>query len=32
MNLRKLQEILEDRGTWLARVHGVSKSQTGLGD
>ena len=28
MNLRKLQEIVEDRGAWHAKVHGVTKSQT----
>ena len=28
MNLSKLQEIVEDRGTWCAAVHGVAKSQT----
>ena len=27
MNLSKLQEILDDRGTWHAAVHGVTKSQ-----
>ena len=32
MNLRKLQEIVEDRGVWDATVHGVSKSQTRLSD
>ena len=26
MNLGKLQEIVENRGTWLAAVHGVAKS------
>ena len=26
MNLSKLQEIMEDRGAWCARVHGVTKS------
>ena len=26
MNLNKLQEIVEDRGTWHAAVHGVTKS------
>ena len=25
MNLRKLQEILEDRGAWYATVHGGRK-------
>ena len=28
MNLSKLQEIVEDRGAWCTRVHGVAKSQT----
>ena len=32
MNLSKLQEIVEDRGTWHAAVHGVAKSQTQLSD
>ena len=26
MNLSKLQEIVEDRGTWQGEVHGVAKS------
>ena len=30
MNLRKFWEIVEDRGTWYATVHGVTKSQTKL--
>ena len=30
MNLSKLQEIAEDRGTWRAAVHGDAKSQIGL--
>ena len=30
MNLSKLQEIVKDRETWHAAVHGVSKSQTQL--
>ena len=30
MNLSKLQEIVEDRGTWHAAVHGVAKNQTWL--
>ena len=28
MNLSKLQEVVEDRGTWHATVHGVARSQT----
>ena len=28
MNLSKLQEIVEDRGTWLAAVHGVANNRT----
>ena len=28
MNLRKLWEIVKDRGTWCAVVHGVGKSWT----
>ena len=30
MNLSKLQEIVEDRGTWRAIVYGVAKSWTWL--
>ena len=30
MNLSKLQEIVKDKETWRAAVHGVSKSQTQL--
>ena len=30
MNLSKLQEIVEDRGSWLAAVYGVTKNQTRL--
>ena len=30
MNLSKLWEILKDRETWCASVHGVAKSQTWL--
>ena len=32
MNLSKLQEIAEDRGTWRAAVHRVTKSQTHISD
>ena len=28
MSLSKLQEIVEDRGTWNAAVHGIAESQT----
>ena len=28
MNLSKLQETVEDRGAWLATVHGVTKGRT----
>ena len=28
MYLRKLQEVVIDRETWLAAVHGVTKNQT----
>ena len=28
MNLGKLREMVGDRGTWRAAVHGVTKSQT----
>ena len=30
INLRKLWEIMEERGAWHAAIHGVSKSQTWL--
>ena len=30
MDLSKLQEIVEDRGAWLAAAHGVVKSWTRL--
>ena len=32
MNLGKLQEMMRDRKAWCAGVHGVSNSQTWLGD
>ena len=28
MNLRKLQEIVEERGAWRAAVHGATESDT----
>ena len=31
MNLGKLQEMVRDRDAWRAAIHGVTKSQTGLG-
>ena len=30
MDLSKLQQIVKDRESWRAAVHGVAKSQTGL--
>ena len=30
MSLSKLQEMVKDRETWYAAVHGVTKSQTPL--
>ena len=32
MNLDKLQEMVRDTEAWRAAVHGVTKSQTQLGD
>ena len=32
MNLGKLWEMVRDRETWHAAVHGVAKSQTRLGN
>ena len=32
MSLSRLQELVMDRGTWHAAVHGVVKSQTQLSD
>ena len=32
MSLSKLQEMVKDREAWLAVVHGVAKSWTGLRD
>ena len=32
MNMGKLQEMVRDREAWRAAVHGVTKSQTQLGD
>ena len=32
MNLGKLREMVRDRETWHAAVHGVAKSRTRLGD
>ena len=32
MSLSKLQEIMKNRQTWHAAVHGVAKSQTRLSD
>ena len=32
MSLSKLDEMVKDRKTWCAAVHGVAKSQTRLSD
>ena len=32
MSLDKVLEMVKDRGTWHAAIHGVTKSQTGLSD
>ena len=32
MSLRKLWEIVKDRETWCAAVHGITNSQTQLSD
>ena len=32
MNLIKLREIMKNRETWYASVHGVARSQTQLSD
>ena len=32
MNLGKLREMVRNREAWRAAVHGVTRSQTGLGD
>ena len=32
MSLRKLREMVRDRETWRAAIHGVAKSQSQLSD
>ena len=32
VSMSELQELVKDRETWLAAIHGVAKSQTGLSD
>jgi len=32
MNLNRFQELVMDREAWSATVHGITKSQTRLGD
>ena len=32
MSLSKLQQLMMDRESWHAAVHGITKSQTGLSD
>ena len=32
MSLSELQELVMDRVAWRAAIHGVTKSQTGLGN